>query len=193
MSFAPIHEYSNLIDDNFTNKIQYPSKTNIVNMVQFSKCNGDIMLEPRLQEYIKKKQYYRDNNIQSCIPLEKEYQITQYDIDMLKSFRHGKRDMYEHNNKYTKKFMNDNKYNKNQKFKSTELLNDKRVSNIEKISHNFEQPINRGIFNNDGQFYDDNLKTRSDLHIDLRDMGMAPKNSRQDKKDGKYRNRNNYC
>jgi hypothetical protein len=47
-------------------------------------CNK--MIEPRLLEYLRKKQYYIKNNIQPCIPLEKEYSITRNDIRLMKNY-----------------------------------------------------------------------------------------------------------
>ena len=39
-----------------------------------------MLLEPRLMEYIGKKKFYKENDIQPAVPLETEYQITKNDI-----------------------------------------------------------------------------------------------------------------
>lgn len=56
--------------------------------------NG-MYLEPRLQEYIKKKKYYKENNIAPSIPLEVEFSITSSDVKQLKTIRTGRTDIYE--------------------------------------------------------------------------------------------------
>ena len=38
--------------------VKYPSSHETTNITKSMKCNGDIMLEPRLQEYLKKRKYY---------------------------------------------------------------------------------------------------------------------------------------
>src|SRR5690349_15473154 len=80
-------------DANFTNIVPGSESTRNTMM-----CDGNIMLEPRLQEYLRKKQYYKANDIEPMISLEKEYQITQTDIKLLRSFLSGKRDIYSRDN-----------------------------------------------------------------------------------------------
>lgn len=58
-------------------------------------CNQNIYLEPRLQEYITKKKYYKKNNIKPDVSLEKEYNITKGDVRLMGAFLKGDRDMYE--------------------------------------------------------------------------------------------------
>lgn len=65
-------------------------------------CDG-IMLEPRLQEYIKKKMYYKENNIQPDIPFEQEFNITKGDLKRVKAFLKGDKDIY--NNKKIEKYI----------------------------------------------------------------------------------------
>jgi len=57
---------------------------------------GGVTLEPRLQEYIKKKKFYKTNNIDPTIPLEKEFMITGQDKEHIKSFLRGRKDIYNH-------------------------------------------------------------------------------------------------
>ena len=74
----PKHEFSHFIDQGFSfnNQVKYPSKEELVDALSNARMDGGIMLEPRLQEYLKKKKYYKMNNIQPCIKLEQEYQIS---------------------------------------------------------------------------------------------------------------------
>jgi hypothetical protein len=61
---------------------------------------GNVMLEPRLQEYLKKKQLYKKNNI-SCISLEQEYMIMPEDIKRIQAFYEGDRNIYDHDKQDT--------------------------------------------------------------------------------------------
>jgi hypothetical protein len=67
-------------------------------------CSGGITLEPRLQEYLNKRTYYKKNNIIPSISLENEYQITSTDIKLLKDFLKGDKNVYTQHNqsKYAK-------------------------------------------------------------------------------------------
>jgi hypothetical protein len=58
---------------------------------------GSVMLEPRLQEYLKKKQLYKKNNITSCTSLEQQYMIIPEDISRIKAFYNGDRNIYDYN------------------------------------------------------------------------------------------------
>jgi hypothetical protein len=57
-------------------------------------CNFDSRiedkLEPRLTEYLKRKQYYKDNNIEGSM-LEKEFNIDKNDIAKIKNYFQGKK------------------------------------------------------------------------------------------------------
>lgn len=48
--------------------------------------NEELIFEPRLREYLKKKLYYTKNNMTPCISLEKEYAITYNDIQKMKRY-----------------------------------------------------------------------------------------------------------
>lgn len=61
-------------------------------------CNG-IWLEPRLQEYIKKKSYYKKNNIIPGVSAEQEYNITKEDIKRMKALMNGEKDVYNYKKK----------------------------------------------------------------------------------------------
>jgi len=58
--------------------------------------NG-INLEPRLVEYIRKKRYYKKNDVYPSIPLEKQYSITEEDKKLIYWYLKGKRDMVQNN------------------------------------------------------------------------------------------------
>lgn len=139
------HEYSKYIDPefNFSNLVKYQnnSKADIVNSLKNARCNGGIMLEPRLQEYLKKKKYYKENGIKPVISLEEEFQITNPDRRILRAFVKGSRDIYQ-NKKYG--IENQNKKSKKQYFPSKEFRNDKRVPKLKQP--NMEKPPNMGMF-----------------------------------------------
>jgi hypothetical protein len=64
----------------FTNKVDYGRKDEIPD---FS------VLEPRLQEYIRKKDMYAKNKINPTIPPEQEYRMTPKDLQLVKDFKEG--------------------------------------------------------------------------------------------------------
>jgi hypothetical protein len=64
-----VNDTTNTID--FKTKIEYSD-------MKFNNCL--MYLEPRLQEYVKKKTYFTKNDITPSIPLEQEYDITAYDV-----------------------------------------------------------------------------------------------------------------
>lgn len=109
------------------------------------KCENNIMLEPRLQEYIKKKKTYKKSGFVPCISLEKQYQITEMDIKVMKAFLKGNKQIY---GKY---FITDNierakdfdEENKNF-FPSRHFEKDPRVPDIKKPC--YDKPVNMGMF-----------------------------------------------
>ena len=52
-------------------------------------CKDGLFLEPRLQEYLKKKLYYKKNHIMESVPLEQEFDISKEDIKRIKAFSNG--------------------------------------------------------------------------------------------------------
>ncbi len=60
-----------------TAPIDFKTQLNYGDMT-FNNCL--MFLEPRLQEYVKKKEYYTKNKIKQDIPLEQDYRITQSDL-----------------------------------------------------------------------------------------------------------------
>lgn len=70
----------------------YKPTSNFTNQVNFGK-KGDVadftVLEPRLQEYIRKKDQYMMNKIQPTIPPEQEYRMTPKDLQLVQDFKDG--------------------------------------------------------------------------------------------------------
>ena len=115
---------------NFTNQV--PNNANNVHSsvpdgrqaLQNFDCGNNIMLEPRLQEYLKKLKYYRTNKIIPSVPLEQEFQINDLDKKRVMDFFKGQTDLY-----------NDKKYqmiqkNQRQEFPSKEFRDDPRVPKL---------------------------------------------------------------
>lgn len=61
--------------------------------------DGSMFLEPRLQQYIEKKKYYKKHNIETESSLEKEYNISNNDIRLIKDYMNGKKNYYKHDKK----------------------------------------------------------------------------------------------
>jgi hypothetical protein len=141
----PNHKHSKFIDQGFSfnNVVDYPSKVDMVDALKFMRCDGGIMLEPRLQEYLRKKKYYLDNNIEPCIKLEEEYLITSRDKKMLKAFLNGRKDIYDTENPEFNPYIREKKQKKKY-FPSKGFREDPRVQKIEKPVMN--KPVNRGMF-----------------------------------------------
>lgn len=131
------------------------SKIELIDKEKNMLLSGDVMLEPRLQEYLKKKTFYRKNAIDPCIAPELEYQITPFDKKIIKSFLSGKKDI--HDPKYYDRYTNKQEQKQEkQYFPSKEFRDDKRVPKIEKQDPN-AQLINRGMFvpTNNERYYED--------------------------------------
>lgn len=157
--------------------------------------NDTITLEPRLQNYVEKKIYYKKHNINPSVPLEKTYQISKADRAMLKSFYKNNNNLYECSNK-------DNNWldlidTTNQKFDTSEdeFKKDPRYErlrkklNRDKIAlkqrHNYENytvisPVdtNKSYFNNEirlNSFVDDEYE--QELFLDEKDKSYEIKNN----------------
>jgi hypothetical protein len=167
----PYHKHSKFIDPqfSFSNKV-YPSKVDMVDRLKNMRCDGNIMLEPRLQEYLKKKKFYKENNISSCIKPEDEFQISHKDKMMLREFFKGKKNLYDYDNK---------KFNEGQKNRRTKKKcfpskafrdGDPRVPQLKNKNIN-DEPINRGMFypEKDGTYYATDTKPLDPI-MDARDF-----------------------
>lgn len=118
---SSIKEIYNSFDTNFSNRVPQTNSKN------FMQCDGGIMLEPRLQEYFKKKKYYKDNSINTMTSLEKEFMITSEDIKTLRLYFSGRRDIYSKD-----VIERDEKPMKKQYFPSRELRKEIREAEIPK-------------------------------------------------------------
>ena len=120
-------------------------------------CNGNIMFEPRLAEYLKKKAFYRDNGIEPCISIEKEYSITNDDLQKIKMFFSGDKNIYHpKNNVLNKEFKTEKQYFPSIKFRNT----DKRMKIFNFKEPKMNLPTNRGMFapnKPSDDYYDDPL------------------------------------
>ncbi len=148
------------------NYAQY-SSDNTGSVLQNVTCKGNIMLEPRLQEYIKKRKYYKSNNIEPTVPLEKEFSISNTDKKLLKSFLTGQNDMYKPD-KYNK-IISENKKS-SLSFPSSSYKEDPRV--LKPIKQESNTPINRGMFvpDNKSKYYEDPVVAPSKKFMDSRDF-----------------------
>jgi len=144
------------------------NKHELVNKMMNMRCDGGIMLEPRLQEYLKKRKFNKDNNITPCIPLDKEYQITNHDKKIIRSFMGGNRNIY-NNPHYSK----DNVKSSDTKkfFESTTYKNYEKYDKVTPKPERHVQPMNMGMFvpDNGGSYYDV-LEPNPEYAVDARDF-----------------------
>jgi len=157
---------SNFRQSSSNNYAQY-SADDTGDVLQNVKCSGNIMLEPRLQEYIKKRKYYKSNNIQPDIPLEREFSITNTDRKLLKSFLTGNLDIYKPN-KYNK--IISEKPKSSTSFPSSNYKDDPRV--LIPVKQDMKTPINRGMFVPDkkSKYYEDPIMESNKQFLDARDF-----------------------
>ncbi len=174
----PEHKFSHLIDSDFSfgghsTNIEYPSKTDTVNKLKNARCDGTVMLEPRLQEYMKKKRTYKRENIAPCVSLEKEFQITPLDRKVLRNFLKGRTDLYNTEPAKLEDGVCKSTRSSSKKiyFPSKEFRNsDPRVPQLKKNKSD-ELPLNRGMFYpGEGEsFYDDPIQQVNPM-MDSRDF-----------------------
>jgi len=112
-------------------RVNHLSKPEIVDKLKHQRIDGSIMLEPRLQAYLKRKLYLKKNKIKPCITPEEQYQISHLDKSVLRIFLQNR----------------DKKPYKPEKqlFPSAEFRNnDPRVPINKKAD--MKIPLNRGMF-----------------------------------------------
>jgi hypothetical protein len=135
---------SNLFESSTNNNnIDRPTKMELVDKLKYMTLDGDVILEPRLQEYLKKKMYYKTHDVQPCISPEQEFQITSMDKKVLRDFLRGDKKIYnpERLEKYAPR------QQKKRYFPSSSFKEDSRVPDIEKcMPKQTSTPINRGMF-----------------------------------------------
>ena len=104
--------------------------------------NQELTLEPRLREYIKKKKYYKDNNIEPQIPIEKHYMISDEDKRLIKDYFKNN----SNNNNAVYSYENKNKYMdlvkpEKHKFNSYNIQDDPRFLNLKKKMERDQEAI----------------------------------------------------
>lgn len=85
--------------------------------------NDEMMMEPRLIEYMNKKKYYKENGIQSDV-LDQQYSISKNDITRIKNYLRGEKDIT--NNEIHRDFIDPTKSS----FPSNEFKKDVRMDRI---------------------------------------------------------------
>jgi len=131
---------------------KYDAQLEKINSAVF--LDGKMSLEPRLQEYLRKKIFYKRGGIQPQVKLSKSYQITPHDRTIMKQFLSGKTNMYSRPSKViTNPNTNQNKPKEKFVFLADQLKGDKRVPKIDyepnryKTAQHFEKET-RGMFGN---------------------------------------------
>ncbi|AYV78697.1 MAG: hypothetical protein Edafosvirus25_11 [Edafosvirus sp.] len=141
----------------------------VIRKLNNAMCNDNIMLEPRLQEYLKKKELYKKNNINPCIPVEKEYMITKDDEYKIKLFINGDKSIYQSKNN----ILNADLKHQKQYFPSKQFRKDERMKRIKRKKEKMEKPINRGMFavdDSDELFYEDPVRIEENKIMHSRDF-----------------------
>ena len=166
----PKHEYSKYIDGNlsFDNKVNYSSnKAGMVDRLYNLNCDGDIMLEPRLVEYLRKKKYYKKHNIKPSVKPEQEFLITKPDLLKIKQFLSGDRTMYlPENNDLNKEIC------QKPQFPCKDFMDDKRVPKLKKGSKHTQVP-NMGMFvpdQHEGYYEASSVSQNTNEILDARDF-----------------------
>jgi len=162
----PHHEFSQYIDNEFNDsniEIIDNIDTMMLNKLKNISFNNDIMLEPRITEYINRKIYYKENNIKPGITPEQEYMITVKDLKLINKLLNGKKKIYDFNvNKD-----NSRPIIRQQYFPSTKFRKDNRVP---KINNKLPENVNNmGMFGGEDFSYDYTL-TDSNMILDGRDF-----------------------
>ena len=117
----------------------------LINNMYNSDCKGNVMLEPRLTQYLEKKRFQRDNNIEPCIKPEVEFQITPEDLRLMKQFRNSGKDIYNFKTNSNPNFSTRFDCPK-PTFPSKFFKDDKRVPAIEKIQNQRKFSISENMF-----------------------------------------------
>lgn len=125
-----------------------------------------MMLEPRLQEYLKKRKMCRDSNITPVVPLEREFGITNTDKKLLNAYLKGNLDIYE-KEQYDKIISSKQK---KASFPSSNFVDDARVLKCDKQPTKL--PSNRGMFvpDKNNRYYDDPIVETNKTIFDSRDF-----------------------
>lgn len=91
--------------------------------------DGQMLFEPRLQQYIEKKKYYKKYNIETESSLEREFNISKNDIRLIKDYTNGKKNCYNYEKKDQYLDLIDTT---NQKFGGMDFKDDERYKRFQK-------------------------------------------------------------
>jgi hypothetical protein len=144
--------------------------------------DGNVSLEPRLQEYLRKKIYYKREGIEPQIQLSQTYQITPKDRMAMKNFLNGKKNIYAKGN-YNVNNQNNLPNPENNKpekfvFLADKLKYDKRVPKLDYSPNKYRNVQNIQTM---GMFGEEVVWNNNVDIIDSRDFIIQTK-------DDKYRN-----
>ena len=153
----PTHEFSKYIDSHFSANNNLSTET-----------ADDRMLEPRLIDYMKKKKYYKLNNVRPLVPLEKDFNITKHDLKTINLYISKLKQSKKQNT--TQKLSYKTQFSNKSQFPSKKFKHDKRVPQLKKPIQ--KQVQNLGMFMPDdkGSYYDTYLNTNTDMMLDSRDL-----------------------
>jgi len=116
--------------------------------------DGKMSLEPRLQEYLRKKIFYKRGGMQPQVKLSQSYQITPQDRIIMKQFLSGKTNIYSKTNQINSNTnQGQNKPKEKFVFLADQLKGDKRVNKIEYEPNKYKtfqhfQKETQGMFGN---------------------------------------------
>lgn len=175
------NKWSKYIDQDFSfsNEVNY-NQHNLESEIGKLKSNN-LTLEPRLQEYIKKKKYYIDNRIDPDVPLERQYNITSSDITIIKKFMNGNKKVYEtktYNKIMDKEICRDRQSFPSKQFRDKEQKNFGYVNTFDPKAQ-FTKPENHGMFvPEDGErhYVKDIINKKKDEIRDPRDLSSTLSN-----------------
>lgn len=141
--------------------------------------DSEIMLEPRIAEYLSKLQYYRDNRIKPGVPLEKQYSISKEDEILISRHLRGEKQLYK---REKRDHYLDLVEHKKTKFESSDLHNDRRFDRLKKkmqrdrdaakqrnnySNYQFESKISNGIEEELQEYDDENYYKESNDNLFL--------------------------
>jgi len=135
-----------------------------VEVCEFDKTTR-LSLEPRLREYIKKKKYYRENNIDDQF-IERDFSISKADIATIKKYMSSK------NNKHTPESYHTDYVEQSKTFPSEHFKKDKRMEMIKKkqktIADASEQRKNYDFIHNKYDMYNGHSSFSSATNTDFK-------------------------
>lgn len=155
---------------------------------------NNISLEPRLQEYLEKKKFYETNNVKLDRSLENEYSITKTDMDIIRKYMNGEKNLYDERTMTNMLDLVEVKKG----FVSDKLKNDPRFDRMQKKldrqneanrQRNNYSNYNNNIFKFDYQTENNNLNKEEDEEDSFKQSTFL--DSKFIETDNKYRILNN--